>query len=140
MAEDDLPPLGIGDLISRSLRLLAGHFGTLFPLAFVPALVLAVLNWMVVPPMPPAPDPAASPLAFSPVALAVGLLGTVVSFFVMGFMSLAALDALLGKRHSLGEYAGQSLRHLGPIVGLGILLSIAIGIGAVFLIVPALYI
>jgi hypothetical protein len=136
-----LPPLGVGELIAQSFRLLLAHFGTLFPLAFVPALVISLLGWMVTPVPPPDVDPAASPVAaIGLVPALVGLLLLVGGYFVMGFMSLAALDAVLGKRHTVGEYSAQTLRHLAPIVVLGVLLSIAMTIGAILLIVPGLYI
>jgi hypothetical protein len=134
-----LPPLGIGALVAQSFRLLFANFGTLFPLAFVPALLLAVLGWVTQPAEMPA-DPTAIPdLGFSLGTFLVGLLAALVGFFVMGFMSLAALDAVLGKRHTVAEYTAQTLRHLVPIVVLSIVLSIAVFFGLLLLVVPGLY-
>lgn len=125
-------PLGIGTLIAESFRMLARHFAFLFPLAFVPALGLAALGAGIAP-----PDPAAMPGTGD---FALLLVGAVLSFLVTGIMCLAALDALLGKRHAIGEYLGQALRHLAPIAGLGLAVSLAAGIGFAALFVPGLYI
>lgn len=132
------PPLGAMGLIGGSFRLLARRFGFLFPLAFVPAMALSLLTYALV-----GPDATADPA----VALDVGLGAVValviqilVGFAITGVMCLAALDAVLGKRHTVGEYVGQTLRHIWPIVGLGLLVSVATGFGFVLLILPGLYV
>lgn len=136
-----LPPLGIGRLIAQTFRLLVTRFTTLFPLAFVPALVLELLNWGVSTPIPVDFDPMTDTLPMpSWSEVIVGLAGMVVGFFVIGFMCLAALDAVMGRTHTIGQYTRQAIRQLLPIGTLGILLSIAAGIGAVFFLVPGLYI
>lgn len=128
------PPLGAWSLVLRSLQLLVRHFGFLFPLAFVPALVVAGLTALLGFGGGPA-EPARFNLAFV-FLLTVDIL---VSFLITGVLCLAALDALLDKRHTLGEYLSQTLRHLAPIVGLGLLVSLAAGFGAVLLFLPGLY-
>jgi hypothetical protein len=127
-----IQPLGIGALIASSFRMLARHFGFLFPIAFVPALGLAALGAGIAP-----PDTAAMPDAGD---LFLLLASAVLSFLVTGIMCLAALDALLGKRHAIGEYLGQALRHLAPIAGLGLAVSLAAGVGFAALFVPGLYV
>jgi hypothetical protein len=135
------PPLGIGALIAQSFRLLFANFATLFPLAFVPALLLAILGYLTDTATPPPSDPAEVPdMGLGPGALLLGLLASLIGFFVMGFMALAALDAVIGKRHTVGEYTAQTLRHFLPIVGLGIALSFALVVGLLLFIVPGLYI
>lgn len=137
-----LPPLGALDLVGQAFRLLFAHFGRLYPLAFVPALALALINWLVIPqPVTGGLDPAASPLAaVSAAQVVIGFLSLLATFLVTGVMSLAALDAVIGKRHTIGEYTAQALRHLLPIAVLGLLVSIATGIGMLFLLVPGFYI
>jgi hypothetical protein len=135
------PPLGVTGLLTQTFRLLFARFTTLFPLAFVPALVLALLNWGVSAPIPADFDPMVDPLPLpSWGELLLGLASTVIGFFIIGFMCLAALDAVMGRSHTIAEYTRQALRQLLPIGVLGILLSIGAGIGAVFFIVPGLYI
>jgi hypothetical protein len=135
-------PLGIGALISASFRMLARHFGFLFPLAFVPALVLAILGALLAPEqLPEGFDPATDPFpAFGIGDLVMLLVSVVASFLITGIMALAALDVTLGKRHAIGEYVGQALRHLAPITGLGLAVSLGAGIGFAALLVPGLYI
>ena len=133
------PPLGVTAIIAQTFRLLFANLGMLFPLAFVPALVVALLGWATAPAAPlPGADPAI-PDVPTAMELVFALVAALIGFFIMGFMSLASLDAVLGKRHTVSEYTAQTLRHLLPIVVLGILLSIGVGIGLVFLLVPGLY-
>lgn len=135
------PPLGVGRLIGQTFRLFFARFGTLFPLAFVPALVLGLLNWGVSAPLPADFNPATDPLPVpSWGELILGLASTVVGFFVIGFMCLAALDAVMGRSHTIQQYTRQAIRQLIPIGVLGILLSIGAGLAAIFLIVPGLYV
>jgi hypothetical protein len=131
------PALGVFALIARSIRLLGAQFGFLFPLAFVPALALSALTYAFADPAPL--DPAAAP-RLSVAEGVVLFVDVMASFVITGVMCLAALDAVLGKRHTVSEYLRQTLRHIAPIVGLGLLVSIATGIGALLLILPGFYV
>jgi hypothetical protein len=134
-------PLGVLDLVGRTLRLFVRSAGFLLPLAFAPALALAAVAWAVGgAPTPPAPGDPAGPPALGAAGLAAVVLDVVVGFVITGIMCLAALDAALGKRHTVRDYLAQTLRRLGPIVVLGILLSVATALGAVLFIVPGLYV
>lgn len=145
------PALGIGDIIQRSFALLFANFSTIFPMAFVPSLALAALN-LAATAMSPPPVPletgagdvadiaAAMPQMPGFGALFLGMVGTVLGFFVVGFLCLVALDAVIGRRHTVAEYARQSARHLLPIGVLGFLIAVMTGLGLVLLIVPGLYI
>lgn len=136
-----LPPLGVAGLITQTFRLLFARFGTLFPLAFVPALVLSLLSWGTSVPLPADFDPAVDPLPLPSFAeIITGLLSTVMGFFIIGFMCLAALDAVIGKTHTIGEYTRQTLTQILPIGVLGVLVSIMVGIGAIFFVLPGLYV
>ncbi|MBA3325930.1 MAG: hypothetical protein H0T41_11935 [Rhodobacteraceae bacterium] len=130
-----LQPLGAVALVLRSFRLLSRHFGSLFPLAFVPALAISALG-RALDPAPRAPE---IPVASLETALALGF-GVIVGFAVAGVLCLAALDALLSKRHTIGEYLRQTMRNIGPILVLGTLVTIAGLLGTLFLLVPGFYI
>lgn len=130
--------LGALALAAGSVRLYFRNFGVLFPLAFAPALALSLLGWALSP--TDAPDPTAMAAA-NPFAALIHLAVNVgVGFLVTGVMCLAALDAALGKRHTLSEYLGQTLRHAAALVVLGVLLSIATAAGVVLAVLPGLYI
>jgi uncharacterized membrane protein len=73
-------------------------------------------------------------------ALFLGMVGTVLSFFIVGFLCLVALDAVIGRRHTVAEYARQAARHLLPLGVLGFLVAVMTGLGLVLLIVPGLYV
>lgn len=136
-----LPPLGVGALIKQTFRLLFTRFGTLFPLAFVPALVLAILDWGTAAPLPASFDPGIDQMPMpSTGEILVGLASTIVGFFIIGIMCLAALDAVMGRTHTLNQYTKQALRQILPIGVLGFLLSVIGAIGLVFFIVPGLYV
>lgn len=136
------PPLGAGKLVGRSLRLLFAQFGFLFPLAFVPSMALAALTWSVTPGLPPEgapsslgglPQSGAGPLLVFTLSLLLGVA-------ITGVTCLAALDAVLGKRHALGDYLRQTLRHMPALTVLSLLFGLAVGLGLLLLILPGLYI
>jgi hypothetical protein len=143
------PPLGALALVGQSFRVLFAHFGFLFPLAFLPALTLAILSW-IADPTAPAMEPGVGPgMMEGPMMVSGGaaalvlfafLVNVLVGFAVTGVMCLAALDAILGKRHSVGEYVAQTLRHIVPIVLLGALLYVVAGLAFALLVVPGLYV
>lgn len=134
MERDDT--LGVLTLVGRSFRLVYEGFGFLFPLGFAPSLAISLLTYAVMggPSEPMPVDFALSPAFLG--TLAVNLVGGVL---VSGVMCLAALDVALGKRHALSEYVGQALRHLAPLILLGFLVSLAIGLGATLFLIPGLY-
>ena len=134
MERDDT--LGVLTLVGRSFRLVYEGFGFLFPLGFLPSLAISLLTYAAMggPSEPMPVDFALSPAFLG--ALAVNIVGGVL---VSGVMCLAALDVALGKRHGLSEYLGQALRHLAPLILLGFLVSLAIGLGATLFLIPGLY-
>lgn len=134
MERDDT--LGVLTLVGRSFRLVYEGFGFLFPLGFLPSLAISLLTYTALggPSEPMPADFALSPAFLG--TLAVNLVGGVL---VSGVMCLAALDVALGKRHGLSEYVGQALRHLAPLILLGFLVSLAIGLGATLFLIPGLY-
>lgn len=137
------PPFGAFRIVSESLRLLVGRIGTLFSYAFGPALLITGLSRWTNDAMTgsAAYDPAASPLAvFTPGLLLIFLASLVLGVAAGGFMVLVVLDTLLGTRHSVGQYLSQTLRQILPLTVLTTLYGIAMGLAAVFLLVPGLYV
>jgi hypothetical protein len=135
------PALGVSHLIRQSFQLLLTHFSTLFPMAFVPALIMAALAWATTAGIPADFDPSTDILPSFGIGGVVSLLVQIVmAYFVMALLCLAALDALIGKRHTMREYGAQALRHLVPITVIAALLSLATAVGFLFFILPGLYI
>lgn len=128
------PPLGVLRLIKGSFVLFFASFGLLFPIAFAPTLAGAVLTFVASPPAVGA-ELGAPGLGGVLVLLALLLVG----FVIGGMLCLAALDAALGKRHGVGEYLSQAMRHVGPLIGLGLVLGAATALGALLLVLPGLY-
>ncbi len=135
------PSLRIGGLIAQTFRLLFTRFTMLFPLAFFPALALALLDWGTSAPLPENYDPAVNGLPTPSYAeLGVGIATSVLGFFITGFMCLAALDAVMGRRHTIAEYTRQTLRQILPIAVLGLLITLLGGLALALFIVPGLYV
>lgn len=133
MTATPLRPLA---LVGRSFRLAWEGFGLLFPLVLTPSLALSALAYAIGPDPFMAEAQAQTGLAaFASIALEL-----VGGPAITGVACLAALDVALGKRHSMGEYVSQTLRHIGPLILLGLLLSVATTLGVAALIVPGLYI
>ncbi len=135
---DPRPPLGVFAIVGDTFRVLAANFGFLFPLAFVPALAFSAIEMMAGGWGPAAADPTLSAAFGFDMAVAL-LINLVLGFVVSAVMALAAIDAVIGKRHALTDYLGQTLRFVMPIVVIGTLVSIAVGLGILLFVVPGLY-
>lgn len=121
-------------LAARSFGLAWEGFGFLFPLVLAPSLAISALSYALA-------GAAATPETLSPAAAFITVALTLIGGFVVtGIACLAALDIALGKRHALGDYLRQTLRHLAPLVGLGLLVSLATSLALILLIVPGLYV
>lgn len=154
MSQSSLPPLGAGRIVAQSFGLLFARFSTIFPMAFVPAVMLSLLNRAAFPTAPvsegamteganvPATgaEEAMMPALPGFGQMMLGSLSMVLSYFVVGLLCLVALDAVIGKRHTVGQYARQAARQLLPIAVLGILISVLAGVGLALLIVPGIYV
>ena len=123
--------LGIGGLLAATLRLAGDGFGRMFPAALGVSLISALAAEGLA---PADPVPALGPgLLWA--ALADLLLGTLLT----GFLCLVAIDVAIGRRHSTGQYLRQAARQFLPLLVFTFAVSIAIGIGFVFLVIPGLY-
>lgn len=71
--------------------------------------------------------------------ISIGTILYVIGLFVLqGVVVKAAVNGFNGKKTELGDAFGVGLRMFFPLLGLGIVASIAIGIGFILLIVPGL--
>lgn len=127
-------PLGVGRLISDTVRLGFAALRPLFLIAFVPALLSALVAGLA---GPGSEDPLAGPTAAD---LWAGLIDLVLGTLATGVLCLGALDVLLGKSHGFGQYLSQASRHFVALLVFGLVLSVAIAIGMIFLILPGIYV
>jgi len=127
------PALGLAGLLTGTLRLTAEAAGRMFPVAFLPSLASAALAGYAA----PAADAVGR---VTPGQLWSGLADLVLGTLVAGVLCLIALDASLGKRHGIEEYLRQAARQFLPLLVFGLVLSVAIAVGFVFLILPGLYV
>lgn len=154
---EPLPPLGIVTLLSEGFALLISRFGQIFTLALIVSLVGAVLAALIGAgsDMPVPVDPDGTEAPFDPGDFAgvdtglggfflVGFLGfalqVLVGGLISGMLALIALDATTETRRPLGDYAAATLARVVPIAVLTLVVSIAAGIGLIFLILPGLWI
>lgn len=134
------PPLGIFGLIADTIRLCRRGFGVMLLPALVPALISTALIWATSPDMT---EFAANPEAAATITGAVlwsSLIDLVVSTLATGVLCLLAIDVAVGRRHGIGDYLRQAGRQFLPLLVITLVLSIAIGIGAVLFILPGLYV
>ncbi len=134
--------LGVGSLISRTFSVFFKNFLLFLMIAFVPTLVLGILNYLVLPDIVEAGlsgTPQNPGDVFTPAYFLVIALSMVVYLLIIGITTLAAYDASLGRKIDIGSYIGRTLGGALPIIVLGILFYILISIGFVLLIIPGLY-
>lgn len=117
--------LDIGDALSRSFAIYREQAGVLLPLAFTLFLLVAVIE-----------DVVASTLVLFPLGLAVGVLaGTLFQGMVVGLVS----DVQDGRRDSsVEDLVRTATPVILPLIGVGILAGLGIGLGFLLLIVPGL--
>ena len=131
--------LGIGSIISESFSIFFRKFFIIMLLGAGPSIVGYALKgilfgWN-------------SAIAESDQLVALGGLAfafsTLVDIVVYGLMTamlvLLAYDVKLDRQRSIGEYIRTGLRPIIPITILGFVVSILVGIGAIFLIIPGLW-
>lgn len=125
-------------VLGETLRLLAAHFGTLFALALAPALLMEAAFLLISPPLVLEADVEAGsfPVGIYWAALLSSLAGQV----VVALVTLAGIDCAAGQSRSLDSYVRIVLRNLVPIVLVGMGVSLAAGFGAMFFVLPGIYI
>lgn len=127
----------IARVIQRTFGLVGRNFVPFYILAFVfaglPALVL-----LTVQPTDPAAIQAAPGAYFT--TLIIGVIVSVAAGVVLqGALTRAAVDDLSGKGVKLNEAVSAAFSMLLPLIGLGLLVALGVGIGLILLIVPGIF-
>lgn len=117
--------LSVGDTLSRIFSTYGAQAGVLLPLAFVIFLVVAIVNAIL-----------SDSLILFPLSFAVGVVAaTLYQGMVVGLVS----DVQDGRRdHSIGDLLDATWPVVLPLIGVGILSGIAIGIGFLLFVIPGL--
>lgn len=132
------PSLDVGNIISSTFSLFFKHFPMFFIIVFVPYLLLElVLNRVV-----------SSAISTDPSdigGLLVATYASMIPFWIIFILVQAvvvrvAISLRLGQGAQLQAALSAALRGFFPILLLGIVAGIAMGIGLLFLILPGLYI
>jgi uncharacterized membrane protein YhdT len=127
----------IGRVIQRTIALVGRNFVPFFVLALVltglPALILQVAM-----PTDPTAIQKAPGVYFTSVMIGV-LVSIATGVVLQGALTRAAIDDLSGKGVQLGSAVSSAVAIVLPLFGLGILVGLGVLAGAIFLIVPGIY-
>jgi len=133
--------LGIGSIIGESFSILFGHFLQVVIVAFVPSLLGFLVSGALIGfnaalgIEPPQFTSAASTVAFA----FSSIINIVVYSLTTALLVQLAYDAKLQRPVQLGRYFGPALGSLVPLAVLSIVAGILVGIGAMLLLIPGLW-
>jgi hypothetical protein len=115
----------VGDVLSKATDLLKAH----------PSIILI----QVIPAIPSLfGDVYSSSSIFNPVPLIAGIISAVLSIIAAGAYAPVVLEAIGGKRLTIGEALGQAFHRFWSLLGAGILVVLLVLLGCVALIVPGI--
>lgn len=151
MANLDLHPLSLGEILDRSFLLYRRNFVLFLGIAAIPQLFVLALNLAQVSlgisrnPVQPG-RPVASPNlppAAAPAIILIGLIGIVVYLvtylLAQGATVSAVSELYLGRSTTIGESLRKSRAELGVLFGVSMLNGLVTLIGFVLLIIPGVY-
>ncbi|MCH2077816.1 MAG: hypothetical protein MK180_13235 [Rhodobacteraceae bacterium] len=137
-------PLGVGKIISESFSILFSNFVKVLILGFLATFAGFLVNGLIsgFDAAAGIPDPTSAGDATQMAAGSiVSVIVNVLSYALVTAMLIQlAYDAKLGRKGSIGDYISGALPALFPIVVLSIVVSILSGIGALALIIGALWV
>ncbi len=134
-------PLGVGNIISESFSILFGNFVKVILLGFVGTFLGYIFNQFVL-----GFDPNNSTLALTDpgrfwTLFAISMVVSMVVYaLVTALLIQLAYDAKLGRSRGMGDYFGPALAAILPIAILSIVVGILTGIGALALVIGALWV
>jgi hypothetical protein len=134
-------PMGVGEILDRSFRLLRQFFWLFFIIIFIPQAVFFVVNFG----LQPLPSGDITPhrslsmwAGFGLSAFLAGLIFLVLQFWAQGALIHAVSETYLGHRASVRTSYGAMRNRLGRLIGTMILWSILVfGIPALFGVIAA---
>ncbi len=153
MAELDLRPLSLGEVLDRTFSLYRRHFLLFLGITAIPQLLILALNLtqtlLTKMPASPANPPveqlqsatSGGPMAFGIVGVIVGLVIYFVAYlFAQGGTVFAVSELYLGRTTTIGASLGRMRGQLGSLLGVIMLNGLATMGAALFLIIPGIYV
>lgn len=132
-------PLGVGTLVADSFTTLGRHLFPILLIGFVPSLLGVVLSGSLV-----GFDTVLSleetETASGGASALTGLVDLVVYSVTTAFLVQLAYDAKLKRPIRLGKYIAPALASIFPIAILGIVVGLLVGVAALALIIPGLWV
>jgi len=136
MAVGSLPETGkisIGPVFSRTFGVLFANFVPFLLVAFLLTVPVLVFNLLA-----GGGAAVADPAAIGPMFFIGLLISMVVSYTVMGALVFGTVQELHGKRAAMGECVSRGLAVVLPVIVIGFLVSIMVGVASLALIIPGI--
>ena len=136
-------PLGVGEIISSSFSILFSNFFKVLLLGFVGALIGLIVNsiFLGFGAATGTADPIDLANNFSGVGYVISVLVNMAIYgLVTALLIQLAYDAKLGRSNSIGTYFKAALPAIIPITLLTVVVTLLMGIGAIALIIGALWV
>ncbi|MCK0097292.1 hypothetical protein MWU60_17070 [Yoonia sp. F2084L] len=135
-------PLGVGAIISSSFSIMFGNFGKVFLLGFIGAFVGFIVNFAFLGfgMATGVGDPVVDPNTILIGSIFSMVINLAIYGLVTALLIQLAYDAKLGRSNSFGTYFKTALPAIFPIIVLTIVITILSGIGAIALLIGALWV
>jgi len=135
-------PLGIGILIGDSFSILFRNFAPVVLIGFIPTLIGILISGSLIgfEAVIGFEDTAGTSADNPGLQLATSLVDMVVYSVTTAFLVQLAYDAKLKRPMRFGRYVGPALQAIVPITILGFAVGIMVGIGALALLIPGLWV
>lgn len=147
MANVDLRPMSLGEVLDRTFTLYREHFLLFVGIAALPNLLMLLFRFAVLL-VTRAGSTSAMPNLASPSVVGgaiIGALGAIIILLLMvGITQAATVIAvsalLLGREASIGRSYQQAKGSILTVIAIMIMAGLATGVGFIFLIIPGIYI
>jgi len=152
MADLDLRPLSLGEILDRTFALYRRNFVLFLGIAALPQLLILALNLvqLMMTPLPSTPaqqaagqlpaGPSGGLLAFGVIGVLVGIVVYIIAYlFAQGGTVYAVSDLYLGRPTSIGTSLGRMRGQLGSLFGVTVLNGLVIMAATVLFIIPGVY-
>ncbi|NOT40972.1 MAG: hypothetical protein HOP13_10805 [Alphaproteobacteria bacterium] len=127
----------IGRVIQRTMALVGRNFIPFFVLALVLTGIPSLLLQVAMPADPTAIQQA--PGAYMTSIIIGALVSVATGVILQGTLTRAAVDDLSGKGVQLGSAISNAIALILPLIGLGLLVGLGVGVGFIALIVPGIF-